>query len=549
MSVSGLGGGGGGEKKRGGGGVFFASPFFPSLFADPPPTFPLSKLLANKGQYWEAVVHSIDPATKEIVACFPKDSGLDEACFKVDYDVLVLAVGCTTNTFGVKGVEEHAFFFKSIDDAASLRRHVSECFERAALPQTPPEEKDKLLSFVVCGGGPTGVEVAAELHDMMTEDLVKLYPALTPHVRVRIIELQDHLLSTYDRAISEYTGKQFARAGIDTILGARVLEVVGEGTGKGCVRVQGADGSQTDIPFGACVWATGVAMHPLVKQLASKLPAGTQTHFRSAVTNGYLEVDGSDGSIFALGDAATLRQDRALDAAAALFDRADIDNNGALDLDELRSLLATASDEFPQFKEHAKFLDSRRGFARWGGMVGAALERARARAAGVIASSETPLSTLDDDTALTREEFAELLGSIDRGLRALPATAQVAKQQVRGGWREGGGREGCTHKRTPHAFPTPPLTHTHTHTHTHSHTYLSLSLSGRVPGQAGRRRPRHGRGPRGTAGRGQGRDPAPRLHLLPQGVPRLRGPSQGRHGRPRAGAVVWRGRGAGVALV
>ena len=99
---------------------------------------------------------------------------LDQACFKVPYDVLILAVGCVNNTFGVQGVAEHAFFFKSIEDAARLRRHVSECFERAALPQTPPEEKEKLLSFVVCGGGPTGVEVAAELHDMIEDDLAKV---------------------------------------------------------------------------------------------------------------------------------------------------------------------------------------------------------------------------------------------------------------------------------------------------------------------------------------------------------------------------------------
>jgi hypothetical protein len=72
--------------------------------------------------------------------------------------------------------QEHAFFFKSIEDAARLRRHVSECFERAALPQTLPEERKRLLSFVVCGGGPTGVEVAAELHDMINDDLVKVYP-------------------------------------------------------------------------------------------------------------------------------------------------------------------------------------------------------------------------------------------------------------------------------------------------------------------------------------------------------------------------------------
>jgi NADH:ubiquinone reductase (non-electrogenic) len=62
-------------------------------------------------------------------------------------------------------------FFKSIEDANNLRRRVSECFERAALPMTPESERKKLLSFVVCGGGPTGVEVAAELHDMVFEDL------------------------------------------------------------------------------------------------------------------------------------------------------------------------------------------------------------------------------------------------------------------------------------------------------------------------------------------------------------------------------------------
>ena len=73
------------------------------------------------------------------------------------------------------------------------------------------QERQKLLSFVVVGGGPTGVEVAAELHDMIDEDLSRLYPDLIQDVRIRIIELQDHLLSTYDRAISTYTAKTFKR--------------------------------------------------------------------------------------------------------------------------------------------------------------------------------------------------------------------------------------------------------------------------------------------------------------------------------------------------
>ena len=68
-----------------------------------------------------------------------------------------------------------------------------------------------MLSFVVVGGGPTGVEVAAELYDMVHEDLRKLYPELISDVRIRIIELQSHLLSTYDRAISDYTKRVFDR--------------------------------------------------------------------------------------------------------------------------------------------------------------------------------------------------------------------------------------------------------------------------------------------------------------------------------------------------
>ena len=92
--------------------------------------------LLLQGKYFEAVASDVDPEKKSIVACFPADAGMDECCFKMEYDVLVLGVGSVNNTFGIKGVQEHTFFFKSITDANKLRRQVSECFERAALPNT-----------------------------------------------------------------------------------------------------------------------------------------------------------------------------------------------------------------------------------------------------------------------------------------------------------------------------------------------------------------------------------------------------------------------------
>ena len=66
---------------------------------------------------------------------------------------------------------EHVEFLKNVTDARRIRSKVIECFERACLPSTTDEERRKLLSFVICGGGPTGVEFAAELFDMLNEDL------------------------------------------------------------------------------------------------------------------------------------------------------------------------------------------------------------------------------------------------------------------------------------------------------------------------------------------------------------------------------------------
>ena len=77
--------------------------------------------------------------------------------------------------------------------------------------------RKQLLSFVIVGGGPTGIEVAAELHDMITGDLSKIYPQLMGDVNIRIIELQDHILSTYDREISNYTQQQFGRCAVRSL--------------------------------------------------------------------------------------------------------------------------------------------------------------------------------------------------------------------------------------------------------------------------------------------------------------------------------------------
>ena len=93
-------------------------------------------------------------------------------------DKLVIGVGSTVNDHGVKGLE-YTYQLKTIPDAQAIRRKVMGNLELASLPTTTPEERQRLLSFVVCGGGPTGVEFAAELSDMMAEDVLK-YVGLFP---------------------------------------------------------------------------------------------------------------------------------------------------------------------------------------------------------------------------------------------------------------------------------------------------------------------------------------------------------------------------------
>lgn len=86
-------------------------------------------------------------------------------------------------------------FMQEVEDAQKIRRTVIDCFERASLPTLSNEERKKILQFVIVGGGPTGVEFAAELHDFVNEDIVKLFPQVKDLVKITILEAGGHLLN------------------------------------------------------------------------------------------------------------------------------------------------------------------------------------------------------------------------------------------------------------------------------------------------------------------------------------------------------------------
>ena len=127
--------------------------------------------------YIEAWAEDVDMSHK-LVLVSQTDADGNVLKFYLPYDKLVISVGSNTNTHGVDGLE-HAHFLKTIADARAIRNRIMDNFELACLPTTSDEERKRLLSFVVAGGGPTGVEFASELFDMLQEDLtpyVSIYP-------------------------------------------------------------------------------------------------------------------------------------------------------------------------------------------------------------------------------------------------------------------------------------------------------------------------------------------------------------------------------------
>ncbi len=155
---------------------------------------PMRKLLPGKpgeAEFYEAAAVRVDAASKTVTC---RDiSGVTVAGapdFTVPYDRLVVAVGAPPNTFDTPGVEAHTTFLKEVDDAVWIRKQLSDLLETASLPGVGEDDIRKLCSVVVVGGGPTGVEFAAELHDFLTEDMPRLYPKLQGKISITLVQSQ-----------------------------------------------------------------------------------------------------------------------------------------------------------------------------------------------------------------------------------------------------------------------------------------------------------------------------------------------------------------------
>lgn len=218
-------------------------------------------------------------------------SAVGEERFALPFDVLAIAVGAAVADYGVPGVREHALTLASVEDARAVRRGILDQVARAEVPGLTDEEVARRLTFVVCGGGATGVEVAAEVHDLLAGELTASYPELAPRGQVVLVEATERILGGFDAALGGYAHLHFQREGIEVRLATAVSAVERDG-----VRLR--DGGF--LPAGLVLWAGGNAPVPFVAALGEPLtPRG-----RLRVDD-HLRLPGRPG-VYVLGDCAAV---------------------------------------------------------------------------------------------------------------------------------------------------------------------------------------------------------------------------------------------------
>ncbi|MGH8899928.1 MAG: NAD(P)/FAD-dependent oxidoreductase [Egibacteraceae bacterium] len=211
---------------------------------------------------------------------------------EVAYDYLVLATGSVENYFGSGDLEVFTFGLKTLEQALRLRNHVLACLERACQTRDDAERK-RLLTFVVVGGGPTGVEYAGALVELLKLVLGHDYPDLSPGLaRIVLVEGLDRLLAAFPERLGRYAEDTLRRRGVQVRTGALVAKATDRSALLG-------DGEE--IQTATVVWSAGVRPNEPME-----VPEPARSRSRRIEVDAHLRVAGRPDA-FAIGDVASMR--------------------------------------------------------------------------------------------------------------------------------------------------------------------------------------------------------------------------------------------------
>lgn len=172
-----------------------------------------------------------------------------------------------------------------------IRQEIIDCLELASMPDQSVEEMKRLTNFVVVGGGPTGIELAAELHDFLVQDLRRWYPHIADYVKITVLEASDRILGSFATELGDYTSRLFRKRKINLLTDSLVSEVTEQG-----VILQNGERLQSKLK----IWTAGIAPRTLLTSLNIQLDQDSRVK-----VDPYLAVR-DFRNIYALGDCAQI---------------------------------------------------------------------------------------------------------------------------------------------------------------------------------------------------------------------------------------------------
>lgn len=217
-------------------------------------------------------VTDIDLATRTIV------SELRGSKSSIAYDYLIVAAGAGQSYFGNDSFDSFAPGLKTIDDALELRGRIFGAFEMAEVV-TDPRERMRQLTFIVVGGGPTGVEVAGQIAELSRTTLAKDFRSIDPReARVILVEGAPQILGSFGHELSGKAKRELQKLGVEVLTGHKVVALDAQE-----VQVEDEHGNRSTISSACKIWAAGVQASALTETLAAQTGAERDRAGRIAV--------------------------------------------------------------------------------------------------------------------------------------------------------------------------------------------------------------------------------------------------------------------------
>jgi NADH dehydrogenase len=250
--------------------------------------YPIRRLhWRDRFNFVQANVQKIDLAQRRIITT--------RGIFEFDY--LVLALGSVADTSELDQIREgeNVFTLKTLHDSRLIRNHIIGLFEQAST-EKEPERQRQLLTFVVCGGGYTGVQLVAELSDFIYRSLLRFYRVVDlSSIKIMLVEAEAKIAAELHTKLGAYVMKHLKRIGIEVRLRSRVTQIW-----KESVEINGTE----FVPTSTVIWVAGVVAHPLVAELSVD-----RDNIGRVLVNEYMEVPEIAG-VYAVGDCAHFKDPR-----------------------------------------------------------------------------------------------------------------------------------------------------------------------------------------------------------------------------------------------